>query len=52
MPSRPQLARLNKHQRNTLRQIFQHSSGHNIEWRAVLSMLGAIGSAEDGTAGK
>src|SRR5436189_3215123 len=44
-PSQP--AHLSNHQRNTLRQIFQHPAGHNIEWRAVLSLLEAVGSAEE-----
>jgi hypothetical protein len=37
---------LNHHQRTTLRKIFQHPAGHNIEWHAVLSLLAAIGSVE------
>jgi hypothetical protein len=45
-------AHLSNHQRNTLRQIFQHPAGHNIEWRAVLSLLGAVGSAEERHDGK
>jgi hypothetical protein len=49
-PSRP--AHLSNHQRNTLRQIFLHPAGHNIEWRAVLSLLGAVGSAEERHDGK
>ena len=49
-PSQP--ARLSNHQRNTLRQIFQHPAGHNIEWRAVLSLLAAVGSAEERHDGK
>ena len=49
-PSRP--AHLSNHQRNTLRQIFQHPAGHNIEWRAVLSLLGAVGSTEERHDGK
>ena len=50
-PSQP--ARRKKiHQRNTLRQIFQHPAGHNIEWRAVLSLLAAVGSAEERHDGK
>ena len=44
-PSQP--AHLSNHQRNTLRQIFQHPAGHNIEWHAVLSLLGAVGSAQE-----
>jgi hypothetical protein len=50
LPSRP--THLSNHQRNTLRQIFQHPAGHNIEWRAVLSLLEAIGSAEEQHGGK
>jgi hypothetical protein len=49
-PSQP--AHLSNHQRNTLRQIFQHPAGHNIEWRTVLSLLGAVGSAEERNHGK
>jgi hypothetical protein len=45
-------AHLSNHQRNTLRQIFQHPAGHNIEWRAVLSLLAAVGSAEEQPGGK
>jgi hypothetical protein len=45
-------AHLSNHQRNTLRQLFQHPAGHNIEWRAVLSLLGAVGSAEEQHGGK
>ena len=50
MPTRP--AHLSNHQRNTLRQIFQHPAGHNIEWRAVLSLLEAVGSTEEQHGGK
>jgi hypothetical protein len=49
-PSQP--AHLSSHQRSTLRQIFQHPAGHNIEWRAVLSLLRAAGSAEERYHGK
>ena len=45
-------AHLSNHQRNTLRQIFQHPAGHNIEWRAVLSLLSVVGSAEEQPGGK
>lgn len=45
-------AHLSNHQRNTLRQIFQHPAGHNIEWRAVLSLLAAVGSTEERHDGK
>jgi hypothetical protein len=52
MSSLSQPAHLSNHQRNTLRQIFQHPGGHNIEWRAVLSLLEAIGSAVEQPGGK
>jgi len=29
--------------RDTLRQIFRHPASHNIEWRAVMSLLEAVG---------
>ena len=37
---------LNTRQRDTLLQIFQHPTSHNIEWQAVLSLLEAAGSVE------
>ena len=52
MSAMSQAAHLSNHQRNTLRQIFQHPAGHNIEWRAVLSLLGAVGSAHEQHSGK
>ncbi len=36
---------LSNHHRNTLREIFRHPVSHNIEWRAVISLLEAVGSA-------
>jgi hypothetical protein len=33
----------NRH-RDTLRQIFQHPASHNIDWRAVTSLLEAVGT--------
>jgi hypothetical protein len=41
----------NRH-RDTLRQIFEHPMSHNIEWHAVLSLLRAVGSAEERHDGK
>src|SRR6266571_4446312 len=49
-PSGP--AHLSNHHRKTLRQIFQHPAGHNIDLCAVLSLLGAVGSAEERHDGK
>jgi hypothetical protein len=37
---------LTGHHRDTLLQIFQHPTGHNIEWHDVVSLLEAIGSIE------
>ena len=37
---------LNNHQRDTLRQILQRPTGHNLEWQDVLSLLEAIGGVE------
>jgi hypothetical protein len=33
----------NRH-RDTLREIFRHPTSHNIEWRAALSLLEAVGT--------
>jgi hypothetical protein len=30
--------------RDTLRQIFEHPTSHNIEWHAVISLLEAVGT--------
>ena len=49
-PPRPE--HLSNHQRSTLRQLLQHPAGHNIEWRAVMSLLEAVGSAEQQPGGK
>ena len=35
---------LSNHHRNTLHEIFRHPVSHNVEWRAVISLLEAIGS--------
>jgi len=44
--------RIRNHQRNALRQIFQHPAALNIEWRAVLALPAAVGSAEERHGGK
>jgi hypothetical protein len=36
---------LDSRHRDTVRQIFEHPTSHNIEWRAVLSLLEAVGTA-------
>lgn len=37
---------LTSHHRDTLLQIFQHPTSHNVEWHDVLSLLEAVGSVE------
>jgi hypothetical protein len=49
-PSQPD--HLSNHHRTTLRQLFQHPAGHNIEWRAVLSLAEAVGAAQEQPGGK
>jgi hypothetical protein len=34
---------LDSRHRDTLQQIFRHPASHNIEWRAVMSLLEAVG---------
>jgi len=46
MSSSPESEHLDNHHRTTLRQIFQHPVSHNIEWRAVTSLLEAVGTVE------
>jgi len=43
---------LSNHHRNTLRQLFQHPVSHNIDWRAVLSLLAAVGTIDEHPDGK
>jgi len=44
MSSTSEPVHFSNHHRNTLRQLFQHPVSHNIEWRAVVSLLQAVGS--------
>jgi hypothetical protein len=46
MTSPAQPRDLNNHQRDTLRKLFAHPASHNIERRAVISLLEAVGSVE------
>ena len=48
----PEPVHLSNHHHNTLRQIFQHPVSHNIEWRAVVSLLEAVGSVVNHADGK
>ena len=34
------------HHRETLLQIFQHPTSHNVEWHDVISLLETVGSVE------
>jgi hypothetical protein len=38
--------------RKALRAVFQHPITHNLEWRAVVGSLGALGSIEEHDDGK
>ena len=40
------------HHRDTLLQIFQHPTSHNVEWHDVLSLLKATGEVEERHDGK
>jgi hypothetical protein len=45
-------AHLSNHHRTTLAKIFQHPVSHNLEWKDVLSLMGAVGSVEEKHDGK
>jgi hypothetical protein len=38
---------LGSHHRDTLERVFSHSSGANIEWRQVRSLLEAVGTVTE-----
>jgi len=38
---------LSGHHRDTLLQIFQHDTNHNVAWHDVVSLLEAVGSIEE-----
>jgi hypothetical protein len=48
----PASEHLSSHHRDTLLQVFQHPTSHNVEWPAVLSLLDAVGSVEKRHDGK
>lgn len=52
MSSRSEPHHLSPNHRDTLLQIFQHPTSHNIEWHAVLSLLEAVGEVEERKDGK
>jgi hypothetical protein len=39
----PRPEHLDSRHRDTVRQIMEHPTSHNIEWRAVMSLLEAVG---------
>jgi hypothetical protein len=39
---------LNNHHRDTLMSIFQHRTSHNIDWKAVESLLEVVGTVVQG----
>ena len=45
-------ADLNNHHRVTLEKIFSHPLSGNVEWRQVLSLLAAVGTATQEPNGK
>ena len=47
MNDSPEAVHLNNHHRDTLASIFQHPASHNIEWKAVLSLLEAVGEVQE-----
>jgi hypothetical protein len=48
----PAAVAVSSHHRDTLEKILRHPAGHNIEWRDVLSLLGAVGAVEESHDGK
>lgn len=48
----PEPGHLSNHHRDTLLKVFQHPTNHNTEWRAVSSLLEAVGSVEQQHDGK
>src|SRR5271169_389247 len=52
MPPQLEPHHLSPNHRDTLLQIFQHPTSHNIEWHAVHSLLEAVGEVEERKEGK
>ena len=50
--SSPKDTHLSAHHRETISQILQHPVSHNIEWRAVVSLLEAVATVEETHNGK
>jgi hypothetical protein len=47
MSSTPEPKHIAGHHRDTLLQIFQHPTSHNVEWHDVISLLETVGSIEE-----
>jgi len=52
MPDPNKPVHLNNHHRDTLVSIFQHPVNHNIDWKAVVSLLGVVGTIDEVHDGK
>jgi hypothetical protein len=52
MTTSPEPVHLSNHHRATLNKIFQHPVSHNLEWKDVLSLMGAVGTVEEKHDGK
>jgi hypothetical protein len=52
MTSKTAVSHLSSHHRDTLAQILHHPVGHNIEWRAVTSLLEVVATVEEAHGGK
>ena len=46
MAQEPGHIELSSNHRDTLSRIFEHPVSHNIEWQAVLSLLGQVGTVD------
>ncbi len=46
MAQEPGHIELSSNHRDTLARIFEHPVSHNIEWQAVLSLLGQVGTVD------
>ena len=46
MAQEPGHIELSSNHRDTLPRIFEHPVSHNIEWQAVLSLLGQVGTVD------
>ncbi len=47
MSSPPEPKHIAGHHRDTLLQIFQHPTSHNVEWHDVISLLETVGTIEE-----